>query len=67
MALGRHGETGQAALATAERYFLTGKFRDAIGQAARAERTLAKGTPGWLRAQDIKSAAQRAAKRQKKQ
>ncbi|MBT4487427.1 MAG: M48 family metallopeptidase [Rhodospirillaceae bacterium] len=66
MAHGRHGDLGQAALATAERYFLTGKFRDAAGQAARAERTLAKGSPGWLRAQDIKAAAQRAGKRKKR-
>ncbi len=67
MALGRHGDIGQASLATAERYFLTGKFRDAIGQATRAERALKKGTPGWLRTQDLKTAAQRAAKRKKKQ
>lgn len=65
MAHGRNGDIGLAALATAERYILTGKFRDAIGQAARAERTLAKGTPGWLRAQDLKAAAERAAKRAK--
>ncbi len=65
MAHGRDGDIGLAALATAERYMLAGKYRDAIGQAARAERTLAKGTPGWLRAQDLKAAAQQAAKRAK--
>lgn len=65
MAHGRLGNIGLAALATAERYLLTGKFRDAGGQAARAERALAKGTPGWLRAQDLKSAAEQAAKRRK--
>jgi predicted Zn-dependent protease len=65
MAHGRDGDMGLAALATAERYMLTGKYRDAIGQAARAERTLAKGTPGWLRALDLKAAAQQAAKRVK--
>jgi predicted Zn-dependent protease len=66
MAHGRKGNIGQAALATAELYFLTGKYRDAVGQANRAERTLAKGSPGWLRAQDLKTAAQRAVARRKK-
>lgn len=66
MAHGRLGKIGLAALATAERYMLLGKFRDAAGQAARAERSLAKGTPGWLRAQDLKIAAEQALKRRKK-
>lgn len=66
MAHGRKGNIGQAALATAERYILTGKFRDAIGQAKRAEHALPKGSPGWLRAQDLKAAAEQAAKRRKK-
>jgi len=65
MAHRRDGDIGLAALATAERYMLAGKYRDAIGQAARAERTLAKGMPGWLRAQDLKAAAQQATKRAK--
>jgi predicted Zn-dependent protease len=67
MAYGRIGDIGQAALATAERYMLTGKFRDAAGQASRAERALDKGSPGWLRAQDLKNAAKQAAKRKKEQ
>ncbi len=66
MAYSRNGDIGLASLATAERYFLAGKFRDAVGQATRAERTLAKGSPGWLRAQDLKATAQLAAKRRKK-
>ncbi len=66
MAYSRNGDIGLASLATAERYFLTGKFRDAVGQATRAERILAKGSPGWLRAQDLKATAQLAAKRRKK-
>ena len=66
MAHGRKGNIGQAALATAERYILTGKFRDAIGQAKRAEHVLPKGSPGWLRAQDLKTAAEQAAKRRAK-
>lgn len=66
MAQGRKGNIGQAALATAELYFLTGKFRDAVGQANRAERILPKGSPGWLRAQDLKAAAEQATARRKK-
>jgi predicted Zn-dependent protease len=65
MALGRKGDVGQASLATAERYYLTGKFRDAVGQAARAEHVLPKGSPGWLRAQDLKVAAEQRIKRKK--
>ena len=66
MAYSRNGDIGLASLATAERYFLAGKFRDAVGQATRAKRTLAKGSPGWLRAQDLKATAQLAVKRRKK-
>ena len=66
MAHGRNGDIGQAALATAERYYLSGKFRDAVGQANRAERSLPKGSPGWLRAQDLKTASKNAAERRKK-
>ena len=66
MAQGRKGNIGQAALATAELYFLTGKFRDAVGQANRAERILPKGSPGWLRAQDLKAAAEQATARRRK-
>ncbi len=66
MAHGRKGNIGQAALATAERYILTGKFRDAIGQANRAEHDLPKGSPGWLRAQDLKTAAEQVIERRAK-
>jgi len=65
-AYGRNGDFGLASLATAERYFLTGNFSHAIGQATRAEQSLPKGSPGWLRAQDLKSAARYSAKRSKK-
>ena len=49
----RAGEEGMAALATAERFALTGNVRDAQLHARRAEARLAQGSPGWLRAQDI--------------
>lgn len=62
MAYGRKGDVAQASLATAERYILLGRYRDAIGQADRAERLLPAGSPAQLRAQDIKQAAERALK-----
>jgi predicted Zn-dependent protease len=60
-AYGRKGDVGNASLATAERYILQGRYRDAIGLAQRAERALPAGSPAQLRAQDIKNAAARAA------
>ena len=49
----RAGDTGMATLATAERYALVGNVKSAVSLAQRAERILPKGSPGWLRAQDI--------------
>ena len=62
MAYGRSGDVANASLATAERYLLLGRHRDAIGQADRAERLLPAGGPSQLRAQDIRQAAAQAAK-----
>ncbi len=42
-----------AALATAERYALTGRNEDAVTIAKRAVSQLPEGSPAWLRAQDI--------------
>ncbi|MCP5114953.1 MAG: hypothetical protein GY953_29335 [bacterium] len=42
-----------ASLATAERYALIGRTKDAVSLARRAAGILPKGSPGWLRAQDI--------------
>jgi len=53
VAYGNTGDIGNAALATAERYILSGRRNDAIVQARRAEHELAVGSPGHLRAQDI--------------
>lgn len=58
MAYGRKGDIPNASLATAERYILIGRYRDAIGQADRAQRLLPEGSPAQLRAQDIKQAAE---------
>jgi predicted Zn-dependent protease len=66
MAHGRQGDIGRAALATAERYMLLGKFKDAMGQARRATKALPAGSPGQLRAQDILQAAKAAAARKKR-
>jgi len=54
-AYSRAGDQGMAALATAERYALTGRIKDALLHARRAAAALPEGSPGWLRAQDILS------------
>ncbi len=54
-AYSRAGDQGMAALATAERYALTGSIKDAMLHARRAAAALPEGSPGWLRAQDILS------------
>lgn len=57
IAYGRQGDLGNAALAQAEAYFHAGNFDDARQQAQRASQNLAENSPGWLRAEDILSAA----------
>lgn len=52
-AYGKLGNIGEADLATAEGHFHSGNIRDAKIFAARAQQRLAKGSPGWLQAQDI--------------
>lgn len=64
-AYGRKGDIGMAALATSERYLLTGNVQDALGQAKRAEQLLPKGTPVHLRAQDLVQAAEEVLERRK--
>lgn len=49
----REGDQARAALATAERYNLMGQPQLALAPAQMAESSLPKGTPDWLRAQDI--------------
>lgn len=50
---GQLGNIGDAELATAEGHYHSGNYRDAQIFAARAQQKLARGTPAWLRAQDI--------------
>jgi predicted Zn-dependent protease len=52
-AYARAGDEGRAALATAERLALVGAVHDARIQGARAKALLPKGSPEWLRADDI--------------
>jgi predicted Zn-dependent protease len=52
-AYGQIGDVGAAELATAEGYFHSGAYRDAKAFAARAQTRLQRGSPDWLRAQDI--------------
>lgn len=47
------GDEGMASLASAERAALSGDFMGLIGNARRASDVLEKGTPAWLRAQDL--------------
>lgn len=52
-AYGTLGDIGQAQLATAEGYYYAGGYTDAKIFAARAQQMLKRGSPGWVRAQDI--------------
>jgi predicted Zn-dependent protease len=64
-AYGRGGDIGMSSLSLAEYSLQTGRFQEAIGQAQRADRLLPRGSPGWLRAQDILDVARREAVRQR--
>ena len=52
-AYGQLGDIPAAELATAEGHFHSGQYRDAKLFAVRAQKRLKRGSPGWLRAQDI--------------
>jgi predicted Zn-dependent protease len=54
IAEGRAGNLGPAALALAEEGILTGDLRTASRQATQATQLLPRGTPGWIRAEDIR-------------
>ncbi|MBO9441344.1 M48 family metalloprotease [Phaeobacter italicus] len=60
------GQTGMAALATAERYALQGRLKDAGVHAKRATGLLPTGSPAWRRAQDVLIAAEQDQKRKRK-
>jgi len=52
-AYGQSGQEGEALLATAEGHYYSGRYKDAMIFAARAQQLLQSGSPSWLRAQDI--------------
>jgi predicted Zn-dependent protease len=60
VAYARAGDDGSAALATAERFAVQGEPRDALRHSRRALDQLPVGSPGWLRADDIRAVAERA-------
>ncbi|GIT92455.1 peptidase M48 [Jannaschia pagri] len=53
----RAGQNGLASVAVAERYAVLGRMEDARIQAERALALLPRGSSGWLRAEDVLSAA----------
>ncbi|MEO0359830.1 MAG: M48 family metalloprotease [Pseudomonadota bacterium] len=59
LAYARQGEEGKAALATAERFAVSGRSRDALRHSRRALDQLPVGSPGWLKADDIRAVAER--------
>ncbi len=52
-AYGQLGQVSDAELATAEGYFYSGNYQQARIFAARAQSKMKRGTPPWIRAQDI--------------
>lgn len=62
LAYGRVGRTADAALATAQRFALQGRLRDASVHARRAAAAFPEGSAGWRQAQDILRAAGQAGK-----
>lgn len=53
VAYAKVGNNGMASVATAERYAVLGRLRDAGVHARRATGMVPRGSPGWLRAQDV--------------
>jgi len=61
----KNGQNALASVATAERYAVLGRFKDATVHANRASGALPRGSSGWLRAQDVLNAAASAPKRRR--
>ncbi len=57
------GQTGQASVATAERYALQGRMKDAALHAERAMALLPRGSAAWRRAEDVAITAKAAMRR----
>lgn len=63
VAYARAGNNGMASVVTAERFALLGRLQDAGVHATRASGLLPRGSPGWIRAQDVARAAEAAERR----
>lgn len=63
VAYGREGNIGMAALALSEQAASAGRHRTALEQATRALGILPRGSPGWLRAEDLRDEARRGVKK----
>jgi predicted Zn-dependent protease len=63
IAYGREGNIGMAALSLAEQASAAGRHRMALQQSIRALGVLPRGSPGWLRAEDLRDEARRGVKR----
>ena len=59
LAYARDGQEGKAALATAQRFAFQGAPKDTFRHATRALDLLPVGSPGWLKADDIRAVAER--------
>ncbi|HEY4136431.1 MAG TPA: M48 family metalloprotease [Alphaproteobacteria bacterium] len=59
IAYGRDNQLGMSALSSAEAALARGNKREARLQGARAEKLLVRGSPGWIRLQDLQAAARR--------
>jgi predicted Zn-dependent protease len=66
-AYSREGKTGQAELATAERYFALYSFPAAMNFAGRAQRQLPQGSTDWQRASDIIAISQSSVQAEQRQ
>ena len=65
VAYAKSKQPGMASLVTAERYALSGRFKDAKIHAKRATGLLPRGSGPWQRAQDVLIASERAAKKRR--
>ena len=60
------GDMPRARLASAEQQLMSGRLSEALGSAEAAEAALPKGSPDWLRAQDIAMLARSQIERSRK-
>ena len=55
VAEGRLGNIGLSALASAEQHMINAEYANALRFSKQATRLLPRGSPGWIRAQDIEN------------